>query len=127
MGPGRGNARGVPYSEFLVRHSVCSRHAGLCRIQPWSSRRSAARADTHARIVLSEALLCDGPEDWGRDGVNSSSVKTRFNFDARVTERDLADTYLPAFEAGARPDLGAASGVMCSYRPCLRAIVCIAT
>ena len=79
-----------------------------------------------ASSCLKHFFAYDGPEDWGRDGVNSSSVKTRFNFDARVTERDLADTYLPAFEAGARPDLGAASGVMCSYRPCLRAIVCIA-
>ena len=57
----------------------------------------------------------DGPEDWGSKGVNSSDARTRFDFDANVSARDLADSYLPGFEAGARPDLGAASGLMCSY------------
>lgn len=71
-----------------------------------------------ASSCLKHFFAYDGPEDWGRDGVNSSGAKTRFNFDARVTEQDLADTYLPAFEAGARPDLGGASGVMCSYLLC---------
>ena len=57
----------------------------------------------------------DGPEDWGSAGVNSSDARTRFDFDANVSARDLADSYLRGFEAGARPDLGAASGLMCSY------------
>ena len=56
---------------------------------------------------LKHFFAYDGPEDTGNT--------TRFNFDAQVTAQDLADSYLPAFEAGARPDLGAASGVMCSY------------
>ena len=44
-------------------------------------------------------------EDWG--GVD------RFHFDAKVSERDLSETYLPAFEACVR--LAKAHSVMCSY------------
>eukprot|EP00760_Papus_ankaliazontas_P031033 PhM_4_TR5169/c2_g1_i1/m.79931 len=36
-------------------------------------------------------------------------------FNAVVTDQDFADTYTPAFEACARKEGGAASGVMCSY------------
>ena len=84
------------------------------------NRSAPAGSQSPPRIMRASSCLkhffaYDGPEDWGRHGVNSSGAKTRFNFDARVTEQDLADTFLPAFEAGARPDLGAASGVMCSY------------
>lgn len=39
----------------------------------------------------------------------------RHHFDANVTEQDMADTYLPAFEACASPDQGAGSCIMCSY------------
>ena len=38
---------------------------------------------------------------------------TRHNFNAIVSSADLADTYLPAFEAGVK--LGGAAGLMCSY------------
>jgi xylan 1,4-beta-xylosidase len=34
---------------------------------------------------------------------------------AIVDSRDLADTYLPAFEACISPLAGGASGIMCSY------------
>ena len=37
----------------------------------------------------------------------------RFHFDAKVTDEDLDNTYLPAFHAGVK--LGRASGLMCSY------------
>jgi beta-D-xylosidase 4 len=60
----------------------------------------------HASSCLKHYFAYDGPEDTGNT--------TRFDFDAKVSEQDLADTYLPGFEAGARPDLGAATGVMCS-------------
>jgi hypothetical protein len=61
----------------------------------------------HVSSCLKHYFAYDGPEDTGNT--------TRFNFDARVSARDLEDSYLPAFEAGSRPDLGAASGLMCSY------------
>ena len=44
--------------------------------------------------------------------LEDSDNVTRFAFDARVTERDLNDTYWPAFLAGVR---AGASGMMCSY------------
>ena len=39
----------------------------------------------------------------------------RHHFDANVTAQDMADTYLPAFEACASPSQGAGSCIMCSY------------
>lgn len=39
----------------------------------------------------------------------------RHHFDANVTAQDMADTYLPAFEACASPAQGGGSCVMCSY------------
>eukprot|EP01052_Picozoa_sp_SAG31_P032956 SAG31_NODE_3667_length_4007_cov_1.970317_2_plen_737_part_00 len=80
-----------------------------------STDRQAAPHLLRVSSCLKHFFAYDGPEDWGANGVNSSGAKTRFDFNAKVTARDLADSYLPGFEAGARPDLGAASGVMCSY------------
>lgn len=37
----------------------------------------------------------------------------RYHFDAIVDERDLADTYLPAFQACV--EVGRVSSIMCSY------------
>ncbi len=39
----------------------------------------------------------------------------RHHFNANVTAQDMADTYLPAFEACASPDAGGGSCIMCSY------------
>jgi beta-glucosidase-like glycosyl hydrolase len=39
----------------------------------------------------------------------------RHHFNANVTEQDMADTYLPAFEACASPSRGGGSCIMCSY------------
>lgn len=39
----------------------------------------------------------------------------RHHFNANVTMQDMADTYLPAFEACASPARGAGSCIMCSY------------
>eukprot|EP00760_Papus_ankaliazontas_P008691 PhM_4_TR13913/c0_g1_i1/m.39854/K15920/XYL4; beta-D-xylosidase 4 len=39
----------------------------------------------------------------------------RHHFNAVVTDQDMTDTYLPAFEACAHKDGGAASSFMCSY------------
>ncbi len=45
--------------------------------------------------------------------VHSGPDSERYYFDAKVTPYDLADTYLPAFEAAVRK--GRAGAIMCSY------------
>lgn len=39
----------------------------------------------------------------------------RHHFDANVTDQDMTDTFLPAFEACIDPEKGGASCIMCSY------------
>jgi beta-glucosidase-like glycosyl hydrolase len=46
-------------------------------------------------------------ENWGG--------QLRYSFDANVSEYDLANTFLPPFEACMHAEGGAASGTMCSY------------
>ncbi len=47
--------------------------------------------------------------------MESSEGVDRHHFDAIVTDQDMADTYLPAFEACASPTRGGGSCIMCSY------------
>ena len=49
---------------------------------------------------------------YNLDDIPGTNI-TRFNFDARVSSFDLADSYLPAFEASIKD--GKARSVMCSY------------
>lgn len=47
--------------------------------------------------------------------MEDSDGYTRFDFDAQVSEYDLENTYLVAFQSCIHVDGGAASGIMCSY------------
>ncbi len=50
---------------------------------------------------------------WDAYSLEDADGYTRHNFDARVSEYDLASTYMPAFRASVVE--GRATGVMCSY------------